>query len=612
MKSAASALALAIAALPLYASGCNPKPQGQIVLVVQTDVSIPKDIDTIRIEAFNNGAPKLQLDFDKIGPDSDEIRLPGTITLIGSENPSDVITIVVSARTMGAMGVPHIVRTVVTTIPATRTAMLPLPLSFLCYGQATTDMTGNPASTCATGETCIAGTCQANTVDSTTLPDYSPDAVTGDGTCFDAANCWSAPVVAAVDLSTCSIASVTGVNIALQTEGLGICGPVGCFVTLDSNDPVNGWSVRTDGRIALPSAVCTQLASGQIINVVTQPVTAACSAKKASLPTCGPWSAASQNPPPYAGPQALAGGQAGPVALALEGGNVYWNNGGVGGKQSSLKSVSPGGGTPSTVVSTSAAPRSLIVVDKNLLWTDAPGTPGTGSIFRAVGTSMPTQIVMNLDSPEGITYDQKNSKLFWTDFDDGAIFTSLSDGSMSSKLVTGANYPYRIAADDQFIYWTNEGTKGMTDGSVARYDYTAAAAPPPPLASTQDTPRAIALDITNGLATAVYWATFSATSGEIVRVDVSSATPGTPEVVAMGQHSPNGVLVDGGYVYWTNRDDGTVVRLAKNMPNTTPTVLATGQPSPGTLASDATYIYWVNEGSSSAQTGAIIKLVKTP
>ena len=48
---------------------------------------------------------------------------------------------------------------------------------------------------------------------------------------------------------------------------------------------------------------------------------------------------------------------------------------------------------------------------------------------------MPTQIVMNLDSPEGITYDQKNSKLFWTDFDDGAIFTSLSDGSMSSKLI---------------------------------------------------------------------------------------------------------------------------------------------------------------------------------
>jgi hypothetical protein len=613
--STAATLALGLAALPVYAAGCSAKPPGQLVLVIQTDVSIPKEIDTIRIEAFNNGTPKFQNDYDKIGPDSDEIQLPGTITLVASDKPSDAISIVVSARSMGAQGVPRIVRTVVTTIPATRTAMLPLPLSFLCYGQATLDAAGDDAiSSCSNGETCIGGTCQSDTVDSTTLPDYSAGAVSGDGSCFDAATCWDAPVVAAVD-ATCSIANVSDVNIALQTEGLGICGSVGCFVTLDANDPVNGWSVRkSDGRIVLPSAVCTQLASHQIINVVTEPTTASCAMKQASLPTCGPWSAAAKNHASYTGPLALAGGQAGPVAVALQGGNIYWTNGGVAGAGSSLKSVAPAGGTPATVVSMSTAPRALIAAEGALLWTDGVGTAGTGSIYRAVGTSAPTQIVTGLDSPEGLTYNATHSKLFWTDFQDGAIFTAESTGATPSKLVTEANYPYRIAADDQYVYWTNEGSMGMTDGSVARYDYTAAAAPPPPLATMQDTPRAIALDIdsTTKLATAVYWATFSATAGQIVRVDVSGATPGTPEVIAKDLHYPNGILVDGDYVYWTNRDDGTVVRLAKSMPNGAPTVLATLQESPGSLVSDDTAIYWVNQGSSSAQTGAVIKLLKTP
>ena len=38
------------ALLALLATGCTEDPIGQLVVAVQTDVHLPKDIDTIRIE----------------------------------------------------------------------------------------------------------------------------------------------------------------------------------------------------------------------------------------------------------------------------------------------------------------------------------------------------------------------------------------------------------------------------------------------------------------------------------------------------------------------------------------------------------------------------------
>src|SRR5262249_38439482 len=155
------------------------------------------------------------------------------------------------------------------------------------------------------------------------------------------------------------------------------------------------------------------------------------------------------NPPPYTGPQALVGGQARPVTLAVLPGPpadiVYWTNGGVGATGGALKSITSGGGSPGAVAAmASQAPRPLIGVGKNLVWSDAPGTPGTGAIFQWDGKNE-TTIVPSLDSPEGIT--SQGGKLFWTDFQDGAIFTAATDGSGKAKLVGAQNYPFRVAAD---------------------------------------------------------------------------------------------------------------------------------------------------------------------
>ena len=97
------------------------------------------------------------------------------------------------------------------------------------------------------------------------------------------------------------------------------------------------------------------------------------------------------------------------------------------------------------------------------------------------------------------------------------------------------------------------------DGSVARYD---AQNPGPAaletLATAEDTPRALALELDEtGLATSVYWATFAA-HGQLVRLDLSTSTA---VVLVDGLAYPNGIAVDGTDVYWSNRGDGTIQTL---------------------------------------------------
>lgn len=605
---------LAAALLALSATACENDIVGQIVIAVQTDVHLPKDVDTIRIDVRNEGVPKFLNDYERLGTPEGAFLLPGTLTLVASEEPSDAIQILVTAFARGREGTPRILREVVTTVPPERTVTLQMPLQFLCDGQARIGDDGNVESTCPEGQTCIAGECKDNVVDSATLPDYAPEDIFVPGVCLDVGVCFDFAQGVEVDVdSGCTIDGVEDKNIALQTEGDGICGNVGCFVALDGNSPL-GWETRDDGRIQLPPAVCTQLESGKIVSVVVADTSLSCPFKEVSVPTCGPWSAAGDSQQ-VDGPTVLSGGQQRPSSLSLgPQGTIVWSNGGTLADDGTIKQVGNQGGTPLTLAADQVPPRDVAIDASGVVyWTTSDEfSVGSGSVFAITpGDMNPAELVTGLGLPEGLAV--ANDTVFWTDFQPagtGGIFREDTTGGMGTLITQTVNYPYRIEVDATHVYWTDEGVLGVPNGAVQRVPIGGGQVEV--IAGSLPTPRGLVLDLDGDAATQVFWTIFDQ-NGVIMRAQIVDGVPAQAQTLTTGQAFPNHLTIDADYIYWTNRGDGTVRRLAKDAaPGASSVVLAEGQRSPGEIAVDDEFIYWINEGTvaNNQLDGSVVRLDK--
>jgi hypothetical protein len=289
--------------LALVTLGCrHPKPVGQLVVSIHTDMSMPQQIDALRVQVLFRNEIRLSQDYPVGKADGNSI--PATLTIVAGKDP----TIPVTIRVMGGKsnGVWRTFREVITTVPADRTATVRMPVQWLCDGSAkttmTTDATGSPAmkieSTCGDGNSCIAGHCVPSPVPEAMLPTYDPKAVFGgaaepaEGTCFDTVPCMSRGTPIDPNAADCTIARPAGVdalNVALRVPADGICDQEGaiCFVPLDANSD-EGWKVTPSGdRLALPRAACDRLKSGAATAIY---VSSACGTKTESTPPCGEWS----------------------------------------------------------------------------------------------------------------------------------------------------------------------------------------------------------------------------------------------------------------------------------------------------------------------------------
>ena len=295
-RAAWSAAATASVAFVLFACG-SVKQRGELMLAMQTDLELPKDVDTVRIEVTAYGKSLFAQNY-AVGPGG--VKIPATLGIVGDpSSPGSPIEVRVIASQAGTY---RVLRDVTTTVPPDRTAILRMPLAWLCWNQVTADSTNTAQSTCPADQTCIAGECVANALDSTELADFDPTQVFGGssdasgGACLDTIACFANGVIADVDTSDCSIPTPTstgaGLNVAMirQPGVPGICSSEACYVPLDE-DPQEGWT-NTGTKIMLPPAVCNRLTAPATpkLSILGVVVTTSCATKTASVPTCGPWS----------------------------------------------------------------------------------------------------------------------------------------------------------------------------------------------------------------------------------------------------------------------------------------------------------------------------------
>lgn len=282
----------------LAASSCGEtKTRGQLVLVVQTDMDIPKDVDAIEVTIASRVEPFHQRSY-RIGRDplSGDILLPATLTIV--HPPDDDASAPVNVSVAALSGEQRrALRRETTTVPPDRVAALPMPIKWLCY-----DQTGIGAGryACADGQSCVAGACVSADVAPDSLADFSPGRVfgggsgQGDGLCFDVVACFegSSDEITLADLGAdCSIERPPfDVNFAAQTGPAGslapgFCGDVSCYVPLDQ-DGEGGFRVGDDGRVHFPPTLCDRVradTTGETRLVAST----ACQLKTETVPPCG-------------------------------------------------------------------------------------------------------------------------------------------------------------------------------------------------------------------------------------------------------------------------------------------------------------------------------------
>jgi hypothetical protein len=627
-RAALGALTLGLCVAP----SCTPLPIGETMVVLQTDLSLPKDVDRVTIQALVRGDQRHFNEFTKLGQ-SGQLQIPASIglTLGDDTDPTTPVTFRVTAY-QGTKA--RVLREVVTTIPKDRLVALKLPIQWLCWEGAeglTLDADDHAISNCPENQTCIAGTCANNVVDPATLDTYAPEEVFGggtgknnDGTCFDTSACFTDSVDAPVeDTGTeCFIKTTADKNVAIRSDSAGICGASGCFVPIDAKSDLGWQPGATDGTLKLPYAVCQRIKDKKASGVS---ISGACPLKTDGIPTCGPWSSAGASPPPpeKIGPVTLIGNQLQPISIAVAAGNVYWTIAGpYSAAEGVVKRIPISGGSATVIQAAQAYPRDIAVTTDpstgklaNVLWANAGidkdvMTPnGAAVIERSFATpATPMDVKLNFDlpigQPEGVAAGADG--IFFTDFGANAVYRVNTSGmTLLAGTANGTkqNLPYRIAVDKAKAYWTNEGHPGMNDGSVVICDFNDPL--PIEIAAKQVFPQNFVLDIdeSTSRAKAVFWANQGTAAMQedvsqkvmTVSLDGNGAPAGMPVAVAAGS-APTGIALDKDFVYWSNQGDGTIMKL--NRKDSSTHVVAVKQNVPGALVVDGEHIYWINKGDA--------------
>ena len=322
----------------------------------------------------------------------------------------------------------------------------------------------------------------------------------------------------------------------------------------------------------------------------------------------------------------VASGQQSPVAIAVDGVNVYWMNLGTNattdpkaptgwtGGQVLKCAVAGCGGAPVALASISpsgpgaAAPAPLVSDGESVYWSDE----SSSQIFKCgvAGCGGQPEVIAP-QSAQGLAVFQGN--FYWTRFS-AELYACPVAGCDSSQVValwSAGNSPcdVGVAVDASGIYWVGQAPDMLLGCPLAG----CGGSPTVLMAGSTDVAnvRQVALDADN-----VYFTDGNPQLGMILAC-AKSGCGATPTVLANKLDAPVAIATDGVNVYWTEEGPdfvagasvtgaGRVRKCAVGGCGNAPTSIATGLTSPGAIALDDANVYWTEAGPT-ADGGKILE-----
>jgi hypothetical protein len=306
----ASLIALAVSS----AGGCAKKKATAIVVAVQSEAPIPKEVDSLEIQVDRGDSTPFFQTYDLTTVDG-TAHLPGTLALSKQESEGAGTPVTVTIRARLGSGKTRVVRQAKLGFIDEKTKLLRMPLRYSCLDFPTA---------CDQGQTCVGGECKTADVDVSTLPDFADKLVAylpSQGSCFDETvrGCFANPqTFAASAVQNCQLDLATpaaggaGGNGGTTTGAAGAAGaPKGLLDAATSNlnvalhwssaidsaqyntvdqDASDGWQfvAGSTTRIQLSPGLCAALQSqgGAPARATSLRVSTACAPKPADQPVC--------------------------------------------------------------------------------------------------------------------------------------------------------------------------------------------------------------------------------------------------------------------------------------------------------------------------------------
>jgi hypothetical protein len=424
---------------------------------------------------------------------------------------------------------------------------------------------------------CSNGACGTTCVDECATGETQCDGPDAERACgdADADPCldWAEPTACAPDETCTGDACAPGYELAVALAGSGTgsvasapsgidCGAdcsetyaVGTTVTLTATpsgtDTFAGWS----------GAGCT--GTGPCTVTVDGPVTVTASFAGACTATCVP--------------EVVAGGLADPIDLRADDDYLYWSNL----ADFTVVRHPKTGGAVDTLANGTSSAYSTSLDDDYVYWI-------SDIQIRRVRKNGIDESVVATTNANFLTVDATHFYWTWTSTVH-ARPTSLATGE--TTIFTGGNNLSRLVADATHLYFV--GNDGVRRWSKATQETTSFA-----VGATETGATGLAVDATH-----VYWSISSQTATSYIRR--RPKTGGPIETIAQGADvaRPANLEVRDGYIYWTNRTPTTsAIRRRAVDGSGAVQLVASGDADPSaswTVAVDDEYVYWTDTNTDS-------------